>query len=124
VGDLKATPGPWSIITDDDSDLDITVNGGDADNGQIASQWVVVESPTHAGFAAAVIDMNWPNSCDDDKLNANAHLIAAAPKLYEALYLVVKRCGPNSTDGAIARAAIAKARGEAPPQSMKGKDHG
>lgn len=40
------------------------------------------------------------------------HVFAAAPELLEALELVVKRCGPNSSDGKIARAAIAKAKGD------------
>lgn len=44
---------------------------------------------------------------------ANAHLIAAAPELLEALVLLEKRCGPNAADGNFARAIIAKATGAA-----------
>lgn len=80
----KHTPGPWSIITDDDCPIEISVDGSDSDSGQVVSQWVVVESETHAGFLAAVIDMNYPNSFDCDKLQANARLIAAAPTLLAA----------------------------------------
>lgn len=73
------TPGPWSIITGDDSPIEMSIDGSDADSAQVVSQWVIVESETHAGFLAAVIDMNYPNSYNDDQLDANARLIAAAP---------------------------------------------
>lgn len=44
---------------------------------------------------------------------ANAHLIAAAPELYEALEMMLEfpKAGPSTST---ARAALAKARGEQP----------
>lgn len=58
-----------------------------------------------------VVAQCWDDGHTEDECEANARLIAAAPELLEALELVAKRCGPRSQDGAIARAAIAKARG-------------
>jgi hypothetical protein len=47
---------------------------------------------------------------DEDQMNANARLIAAAPDLLEALEKIGK-CD-KSINGHLARAAIAKAKGE------------
>jgi len=55
---------------------------------------------------------------------ADANLIAAAPELLAALVLVTQRCGPNSSDGAVARAAIAKARGLTDPLTTQEQARG
>ena len=51
--------------------------------------------------------------CSGPNAAANGAMLAASFDLYEALKLVVVRCGPKSQDGLIARAAIAKAEGRA-----------
>ena len=48
-----------------------------------------------------------------DERIANAHLIAAAPDLYEALMEVLARCSISKSGRAVGEAALAKARGEA-----------
>jgi hypothetical protein len=94
------TPGPWSIITSDTCDL---YAGIESDN-----------------FSIVVI--GYPEEDDDggvrgrtlEEATANAHLIAAAPDLLEALeavmpYIVGDKCVPWQK----AQSAIAKAKGEA-----------
>ena len=89
----KHTPGPWRF--DGDWWRRPTIYGGKVEVATINKAWF----PERDGRGG--------------EQEANALLIAAAPELLEALELVVTRCGPHSTDGAIARAAIAKARGAA-----------
>jgi hypothetical protein len=61
-------------------------------------------------FSALVQDAHTPG----DELEANARLIAAAPELLEFALLFLERNGADETwMTAQARAAIAKARGEA-----------
>lgn len=62
------------------------------------------------GEDVELCDVDW-SELDDFEAEHKA-MLAAGPDLYEALALVVSRCGPRSEDGAIARAALAKARGE------------
>lgn len=86
------TPGPWEAVNERDVDT--------ADGKCIAIMGVGV-----------------------DEFEANAHLIAAAPDLYEALEKILRECGDEMSDGylanfvhsdkaSVARAALAKARGE------------
>lgn len=82
----KHTPGPWNVAK--------------TTFGQ-----TIIDAPSIGEIVCRVEE--WSEKQDE----ANARLIAAAPELLDALKLVVQRCGPNSTDGAIARAAIAKAEG-------------
>lgn len=54
----------------------------------------------------------------EETMEANAHLIAAAPELYVALEALIKECDmcghPDEPEAVeIARSALAKARGEA-----------
>jgi len=96
--ETKWTPGPWSINT-----------------GLDQRPYIV------AG------EKNWPplgkvyrDSIDGDlPWEANAHLIAAAPELYEALWQLVERQQPYSIEQGVkyweerARAALAKERARA-----------
>ena len=79
--DTKFTPGPWGVNT-----------GGEVVCDVNDFQWVMAQSR------------------GDDDL-ANAHLIAAAPELYEALADLVQAFDGEPGWGP-ARAALAKARGE------------
>lgn len=92
----KHTPGPWTVDT----------NGGGRFSNSIAAKVVA------SGLIADVSDWWY----DVGQAEANAHLIAAAPDLLEALVELlpladdeVSHTYDNVLD--IARAAIAKARG-------------
>ena len=87
----KWTPGPWVAM---------------------ANGWIEASD----GDPVAMINADGlPNSIFYDDL-PNAHLIAAAPDLYEALDVMIKYCnaepGTMAYPGTQAAAAIAKARGE------------
>lgn len=100
------TPGPWKIVS-----------YGDGDNLVICEQddtWRICFMATPGGSPGAMA-----------KIEANARLIAAAPELYEALALFVAEYVELVESGdagfwdaekeskvIIARAALAKARGE------------
>ena len=90
--DRKWTPGPWTISTEND----------------VCTQ---IDGEYHA-----VCTDQFCYSSDDEK-KANAHLIAAAPDLYEALQVMVDycnaECGSKIYPGHQANQALAKARGEA-----------
>ena len=96
------TPGPWRLDHSDDVEL---------------RNHVGISSESHSLLAQIVWKM------DDDERSpsceANAHLIAAAPDLLEALQSIVKSLADQDDEGMIehaqpmidARAAIAKATG-------------
>ena len=95
--EAKFIPGPWINYgegTDAEGLLIISIDGG---------EYLIceVQSVDHADDDLYIGDI----------INANAHLIAAAPKLYDALYGLM-----HGHDGAIdaARIALAEARGEIP----------
>ena len=98
----KWTPGPWAATSEDNGEWDI-----------YSESWDIATVAARAG-------MEDPNGRSD----ANAHLIAAAPDLAEALKNLIARydevvttpdcsCGQDDHDVTMARAALAKARGEA-----------
>lgn len=99
----KFTPGPWSTHREGHSTVYV-----DAPLGGGVLQEVAACGPTAEGA---------------EQQDANARLIAAAPELYEALEAVELACrmgippgevlSLNSTIRLAARAALAKARGEA-----------
>lgn len=65
----------------------------------------------------AIADCSCNHTCRmDDECEANAHLIAAAPELYEALWVATEhnalRFGEDHNTVIQGRAALAKARGE------------
>lgn len=100
----KWTPGPWVVVDASDFELDKSrfKNG--------AFQVMSNDCDNHA-----VADCSCNHTCRMDwECKANAHLIAAAPELYEAL----EACKPFADgygfiNGVNIIAALAKARGEA-----------
>ncbi len=95
--DTKHTPGPWEVTTGA-FEIAGRINGKPAVD---IAYHVIAEHQT--GMQA----------------RANAHLIAAAPCLMEALGLLLDTCDMESLDGPIvrkARAALAKATNPAPPR--------
>ena len=90
----KHTPGPWEYIGD-------TIETGiDVEHG-----WFVRVAPKR------VISVEGRTN---DEALANAHLIAAAPQLMEALELMLQRYGYETCEHVQkSRAALAKARGAA-----------
>lgn len=88
MSERKWTPGPWVI-------------GKDAEGGE-GFGWFVGAG----GYCRA--DIVGP-TCDT---KANAHLIAAAPELYEALDHLYHKAMLTHGDREIVREALAKARGE------------
>ena len=95
MSDTKFTPGPWRY---------------DRTNGSPTTGEHMIAG-AKPGYLAEVRD------CGSGDVHANAHLIAAAPDLYAALYALLKAnlsCDDDNIDAAdAARAALAKARGEA-----------
>jgi hypothetical protein len=102
MSETKFTPAPWSI------------RGAD-------TRWVVSPSKTNMPWYVAEVI----GGCDHDgsgldRQNANAHLIAAAPELYEALEQLMTVCTRYGiadfpeiqAEHVAAVLALAKARGE------------
>lgn len=103
--EFKGTPGPWLVTEIDDDDL------SEQSSTMIAAGDTVIACVGPSVHTLLGIDKN------------NAHLIAAAPELLEALQLLMaeqtggnKSCGHNGFTCMCpydkARAAIAKALGE------------
>jgi hypothetical protein len=95
----KHTPGPWT--------LDVQRDGAEG------GTWINIEADAILGLVAEAIGCR-----------ADAHLIAAAPDLLEALRYFGEKCQANTDDGEetgwnaalrTARAAIAKAEGRHAP---------
>lgn len=99
MGEAKFTPGPWGLDAGFES----------SKPGDFDEYWQV-----HDGADAIACSAN----CYAENREANAHLIAAAPELYEALDNIATathngfNIHENSVLIAEARAALAKARGE------------
>lgn len=86
------TPGPWTLVDATGEDLAITTEGRMADD--IVP---IVE-----------VDIDWDEPLASEQY-ANAKLIAAAPKLLEALQAVVKVADRKTDEFDLAHAAIAAA---------------
>lgn len=94
----KHTPGPWRDVGD----------------GYVEAQSAPLK------FRSGWYDSAYLTADSKDEWEANARLIAAAPELLEALEGLLEYCGGSVADEHLdedelkaARAAIAKARGEA-----------
>lgn len=88
MSDMKFTPAPWTYTVRDNHEIQCSFAG------------VVIGNE--------YIDLGFANEARD---RANAHLIAAAPDMYEALADIVHDFEGHPGFGP-ARAALAKARGE------------
>lgn len=103
MGELKATPGPWYVGKD--RTYETAVNSDDR-----------LICLVHGGAVKSKFNRLKDPDCQQREINA--HLIAAAPDLYEALSGLLQaynRVSPAEAKPAqVARAALAKARGEAP----------
>ncbi len=99
MSELKWTPGPWSISEDA-----WLVNG-------IDSRERFKGSPSLDIYDAE----EWPLELMDEA-KANAHLISAAPELYDALFDLVEKIKAQQSEHKpflrAAEGALAKARGE------------
>jgi hypothetical protein len=105
MSELKATPGPWSVHAD-------------------VFYQPVIKAPNGFVVATAKVDFGGCERSSEkdaalDTRKANAHLIAAAPELYEAAVRALNYIENTEGEldikldtGVFLRAAIAKARGE------------
>ena len=102
MSEFKGTPGEWSFShssASDDNVACIEINSSESLH-EIA---YLQSTPSSIGKY---------EQTSLDKTIANAHLIAAAPELLEALQAVVRVADRQTDEFDIARAAIAKALGK------------
>lgn len=108
------TLGPWVVINRraKSAAQDCYAVQPLADNRRLLAEIPIQEWPDHQTMNCQ--DYGWP----DAEARANAHLIAAAPDLLEALYRLLEchrlKISLDTNTGAVlqARAAIAKAKGQ------------
>lgn len=103
MSDIKFTPAPWTVH-----------NTGDVFTGLGAQNAEGIEAPSNDGWHIADCDMG---GLGLEELQANAHLIAAAPDMYEALQQAItsmQDSGYQNSHVAIraGKAALAKAEGK------------
>jgi len=91
----KHTPGPWEVTEYESGDFTITAQGRGPCDGDICGTTMR------------------PEEHDENASYANARLIAAAPELLEVLEMLVSNVGPSTSDIAVARAGLSKAKGGA-----------
>jgi hypothetical protein len=97
MGEATFTPGPWKAERCS-NEIEI---GAETPAGHLSVAWV------HLGAH--------PTASDVEDGKRDAHLLAAAPDLYEVLDEIVTEWGfPNTPKWHKARAALARARGETP----------
>ena len=91
MSETKFTPGPWFVKRQNPSPT--------------TGEWMIAGSKP--GYLAEIRD------CGSGDVQANAHLIAAAPDLYAALEEVIRISDRKHDAWDKAKAALVKARGEA-----------
>ena len=119
MSNAKFTPGPWSIKNGVDIFGPLGGDSGDGVECDPNDGWHVAEVDEYPSFV-----LNEMVVLGADVRNANAHLIAAAPDLYEALEIMLADYWEASEDFdnesqmyaetviSQSHAALAKARGE------------
>lgn len=105
------TPGPWLIATPTQGYEVCTIHGVERQPTEdgLGQSWVYIRPETLLRDG----EWHWP---DEQEQLANAHLIAAAPDLYAALDGLLGLLDAGSLyepQAYAARAALAKARGQA-----------
>lgn len=121
----KWTPGPWTCITPPRTEMvspgEIKIHDERSACAFVVSMSVDEQKRRATSFLAECCAATQPN-------HANAHLIAAAPDLYEALLLALVEVSKHETDyhhvtaqTSIDKitAALSKARGEKPLSSSE-----
>lgn len=117
MSEAKFTPGPWWACIGPDQPVPY-YRGLVAMLGAYRDQFISIVTGKNGSQAG--------HECSSEEWRANAHLIAAAPDLYEALYLCMQTLDqyadvssinedcPNAAMTAMMRAkeVLAKARGE------------
>ena len=113
MSDMKFTPGPWSVHNTGDIFTDLGARNAEG-----------IDAPSNDGWHIADCDMG---GLGLEELQANAHLIAAAPEIYLALRKAMDFIESHVADPDITEemskawialeeadpyAALAKARGE------------
>ncbi|MBY6111179.1 hypothetical protein KUV74_12325 [Halomonas sp. DP1Y21-3] len=127
MSETKFTPGPWEVINGGDIFGPLGGDSGDGLRAETNDGWQVAEVRQYPAFTdEGLVDMG------KGVTKANAHLIAAAPELYEALEVFGRLADQLDGDDEVertpddewakfrllaadymkARAALAKARGE------------
>ena len=69
--------------------------------------WVVRNFAVNGETRSEVLDANGGNAC----IQSNAHLIAAAPAMYEALQIMVRAANVDEIDPLVMFASIERAKG-------------
>jgi len=105
---ITPTPGPWQIHSD------YTLEGRTTVIANVDGE--IIDGTTHYTFDFVCDTLGDDDSRSASVAVANAHLIAAAPDLLEALENLERylrdTAHHNAVEAAAARAAIAKAHGE------------
>ncbi len=107
----KWTPGPWQVVIDDDGN---PLSGRPSVSASDELDCSIVHWD---GF----VQEYWRSARGDKEIHANAHLIAAAPELYDALFDLLNKVSHirgidmtfyAETEMKRAEAALKKAKGE------------
>lgn len=80
---VNHTSGPWVRTIEHDLSVYGELEEGDRDTTVTAN--IVLRNPDFTDMAIIVTDINSPNNWDDDLLEANANLVAAAPDMLATL---------------------------------------
>lgn len=119
MSEPKFTQGPWVVEDGGSSSYFQSFDISGPDTNRATEKWrrrgreVASISAHHAADVPSLADTALGYGASEAK--ANAHLIAAAPELYEALARLTAEFGDKSVDHENVRAAfaaLAKARGE------------
>lgn len=111
MSEFKGTPGPWKA-SDHYEDV-VTVLDGRGFEVVTAEHCLMLQDYAEKlGIDHWADDERAHLNLSDEEQSANAHLIAAAPELLEALQAVVRVADRQTDEFDMARSAIAKALGK------------
>lgn len=114
MGEARFTPGPWELVNGGDIFGPLGGDSGDGVKADDNDGWQIAEVGHYPAFVGGE-----ETELGAECRRANAHLVAAAPELYEALEALLEDgvwagCDWIPSDGAKQKAeqALSKARGE------------